>query len=261
VAPARPTTADDPRLDRFADEVLPGLADRFRDVRLTLAAGDPLAHPGVVPMLGGLDRGLRMRVRLDTPGTLLADGAVARSLAAVRVPVEVRVALLGATAATHDAVAGRPGGHGLVTAGLAALAAAGVPCSVSSVPVSRNLHELPALAAATVAAGRKLHLAYPRPSGAPGRRTAPGVRAPIDDVRAAVAAALPSLEECLAGATGLPACALPPTLRPLRLDGPGSGRADAGLAACGRCASLQSCVGVDAEYVQEFGERGLEPFT
>ena len=50
-------------------------------------------------------------------------------------------------------------------------------------------------------------------------------------------------------------------LRVVRADGFGSPRADPGLAPCGRCRALESCVGVDAAYVGEFGERGLEPLA
>lgn len=111
-------------------------------IHVLVEGGEPLVRDDAETILGAAAR--RMFTALRTHAVTIDDAAAARlaDLGLGRVYVD----LMG-TAATHDALVGRPGAFAAAGAGIAALRRRGVPVSVLAVLCAPNAAELPALAA------------------------------------------------------------------------------------------------------------------
>ncbi len=260
--PPRTVAADRPStlagIQAFCREVLPALVALHRDVRLSLSAGDVLRDPDLAAILAALDAVRGVRVTVQTPGTALCDPAVIRALAGTRCLTCVGVTRLGATAAVHDAVAGRAGAFDELQRGLQAARPAGIPLVVSMVLVAANAGDLRAVATQCLDRGERLTLRMPvLDTGAVAPRF-PALLVPLNDVRRRLNADLPLYLRALDLVCDLPLCAAPPALRSRVTTSPSRpARFRAHPATCDRCALVASCPGVDTVYVETFGERGL----
>ena len=109
---------------------------------LILSGGEPLARPDWLA-LATHARGLGFALRIFTNGTLVT-ATVADQIASLR-PLEIEVSLLGAIAATHDAITRRPGAFARTVAGVRALRRRGVPVLLKAMVMTRNAAELGAI--------------------------------------------------------------------------------------------------------------------
>lgn len=158
-------------LSRLSAQEWCGVLDDLRALgclTVTLTGGEPLAHPEFLTIARAVrDRALALRVL--TNGSLL-DRAMAEELAALD-PLAVELSLHGASAATHDRAAGRPGAFNALMTALDHLQAVAVPLVLKS-PLTRiNEGELEAMLALAAARGLLLRVdptLKPRDDGDPG---------------------------------------------------------------------------------------------
>lgn len=119
---------------------------------LTITGGEPLLRPDFAEIYRhARERGLVVTV--FTNGTLATDEIAA--LFRAWPPRKVEISLYGATAGTHDAVAGVPGSHARAWAGIRRLRANGIRVVLKTILMKSNLAELEALEkqAAEIGAG------------------------------------------------------------------------------------------------------------
>lgn len=103
--------------------------------------GEPLHRPDFPTVLAHV--ATRAMTRLRTNATLIDDAMAARLRDANL--GDALIDVLGATAATHDALTGVPGSHARMMAGVAALQRAGVPVTLLTIMNRRNVGELQAV--------------------------------------------------------------------------------------------------------------------
>ncbi len=107
---------------------------------LTITGGEPLLRPDFAEIYRHA-RNLGLVVTVFSNGTLVTAGIA--ELFREWPPRKVEISLCGATAETHDAIAGVPGAHARTWAGIRRLQAAGVRLALKTVLLKRNLGELP----------------------------------------------------------------------------------------------------------------------
>lgn len=231
-------------------------------VDLVLVGDDALNVADPVGLVRRLSAFGPAHVQIVTPGTRLADPALARGVAGLVPRPSLTLSLLGPDAATHDALAGCPGAFDTLVASIATSRAAGLDLRVNVVVVAPNAVVLDRVVARAAGLGVpvRLVLFHSDPGHPPALLRA---NLPAFDV---VAASLRRLDESLLDAVvevvDVPLCVLPPTLRgravfaAASLPDPAVRRP----AACTRCpASGTRCPGPTRGAVDFLGEAGLEP--
>ena len=110
-------------------------------ISLMFEGGEPLVRADFLDVLRHCAP--RAMTRLRTNATLI-DAAMAQALRDANLG-DALVDVLGATAATHDALTGTPGSHGRLLDGIDALRTAGIPVTLLTIMNRRNVGELQAV--------------------------------------------------------------------------------------------------------------------
>jgi len=215
---------------------------------------DALSHPRIVELVAQAARRGRP-VSLIGPPRLGVTAAAATRLATAGLRKWV-TALLGASAAGHDRIAGREGAFQAVGEATVAMSAAGVAVELVTPLIRPVLAELAAIARCARELGSGAHtlLAY-APDSMVGT-SFDGLVPPFDELRAALAPlSTVSME-------GLPLCVLP---EPRQADAASFDRTDSNLhvvhpeTTCGRCELKPRCPGVATTVERVVGSTGLVP--
>lgn len=245
-------------------EALPGAEARAS----VAAAGGAVLHGGEPTLRPDLDQLIAIaarggEVQLETNGRAFAlAGRAARARSAGLGAASV--ALLGAQARSHDALAQAPGAFRQSLAGAIALRAAGVRLAVRLVVTRSSLPELPAMAALALGLGAEaVRFSFARADGEGG--PARGyLLARYESARPAIESAAAALRKAGRAVTvdGAPRCAIPdgalasPTRPACFAPGPPD---DAFSPRCDGCALRDGCPGVPAGYLARFGDGELRP--
>ncbi len=220
---------------------------------LTFVGGEPTLDPALPAALAEAKALGFEGLGLQTNARRLAEPGFLATLVAAGLG-DVHLTVLGADAAVHDYHTGVAGSFAQLAAGVEALRASGLPFVATTVVTRSTFRSLQPIAAWLQARGaRAWHLCVVTNAGAAAHafdRVVPrlGMALPfaLQALDAARKAGLPAF------VSGAPLCALGPFAR-WSLDAP----ARAYGATCERCAARAACPGVDARYLQRYGEEEL----
>lgn len=255
VAPGLLASRADHLGDRLAEVVRGGVP-----VDLVLVGDDALNVPDPVGLIGRLLRCRPGHVRIVTPGTLLAQPALARSLADLDPRPALTLSLLGPDAGTHDRLVGRQGAFAELEASLVNCHDAGLDVLLNLVIVGDNADLLDLTVARAEAFRVPSRLVLYRSEPAHTRDFLLANLPPLDLVAAALARLPAGLEHAVAEVVDVPLCVLPPSLRGRATFSEASlpDPADQAPAACAACpAAGIRCPGPTRGYLRLLGERGL----
>jgi len=244
----------------FFRALLAAMSARTPPVRLVVTGDDWARDPHLDALLTDLATGPAVPVDFYGPSTRLADLALAQRLAALPALGAVTLTLQSPEPARHDAITGAPGSGAQALAAIANLRALGHTPRLNAVLTARGVDALPGLLrwldderlAVTL-------LGFIPDHGIVHGWDAAAVMAPMDAIRAALAADVARSARTVATLTELPRCAVPPMLHG-RLGAPpvGLDREPARFpATCAGCADRPGCAGVSSSYERRFGGAGL----
>jgi hypothetical protein len=222
---------------------------------LTLAGGEPTLVPTLAAVVACARRLGFTRVGLQTNGRRLCDGAYTRELARAGL-TDVHFSLHGATPEAHDYHTGVTGTFAEAIAGMQTARLTGLELVVTTVVTRSNfrlLSALPPLLAAREVSGWLLVMPHAAGRGHDG----------FDRIVPRHALALPFALHALSLARqrgisawirGAPRCLLGP-----HGDWSLSGEVRSFAAGCETCRARKACDGVDASYLERFGDTELLP--
>jgi hypothetical protein len=241
---------------------LAGVASSGIPVDLVLVGDDVLNVPDALGLVRRLSAFGPAHVQIVTPGTRLADPALARGLADLDPRPSLTLSLLGSDAATHDRLAGCPGAYDVLAASIANGRAAGLDLRVNVVVVAPNAAVLDRVVARAAALGVPARLVMFHSEPGHGRDFLVANLPALDVVAASLRRLDGPLLDAVVEAVDVPLCVLPPALRgkavfaTASLPDPAVRRP----AACTRCpASGTRCPGPTRGAVDLLGEAGLTP--
>jgi hypothetical protein len=233
-----------------------------RPASIILSGGEPTLRDDL-PTLLRRAKSQGAHVVLETHGMHLADDVLRGALRDAGLD-ELVVSLHSADDGVSDAITRTPGGHARTLAGVEACLRDGLKVGIHAVVDARTAEGLPAHAALVLGRLRGVRrVSYSMPT-----RYFDGARyraamAPLDLVRPGLIAAARALraggvEARVLGMSGFPLCATeePAPQRDVT-EGERGGRVLG--AACAGCSARPRCVGVPADYLAVFGERGMQP--
>lgn len=239
--------------------LLAWVRERPERIVLHVTGHDWLRHPHLDALLGALERGPGVPLRLQGPSLALADRALARRVAALPGLQHVATTLQSSDPREHDAMVGRPGAHARLLAALEVLSEEGVAVLLTLVLTRRALRTLPATLAWLRERGRAAQLC----AFVPDRAMEGGERAlaPLDELRAALAGVAPADHAAIASLVGVPPCGAPAALRGALAPAIDTAERERAVfpAPCAGCAGRARCPGVPESYARVYGARGLEP--
>ena len=231
---------------------------------VVVTGGEPTLVPWLPDVLrSACDLGYRQIV-LQTNGTRLAEGGLARTLAGLD-GLSLFVSLPAHDEAVADAVTGRGDLHAAKVAGIQAALAAGLSVSINHVVCRQNLPHVETfvswLAGSFAPLPTRLVFSFPLPAGrarAEGARTIPRYREAAPAILAGLrrAGAL-GLMAHVAGICGLPTC-VEPALRDFPEPHPEDFDQSRGpdrvkFPGCGACPWVRRCPGVPMRYLELYG--------
>jgi molybdenum cofactor biosynthesis enzyme MoaA len=228
---------------------------------ITFVGGEPALDPSLVDRVAAARAKGFTRIGVQTNGRALADASLSASLARAGL-TDAHLSIHGADAAVHDYHTGIEGSLQAALAAAAALRANGVTVVVATVVTRSNFRNLTPLARLLGARGVAAWLLeFPRVAG----RAASAFDRVVPRLGLAVPFALHAMEAARAAGVdawirGVPLCLLGPfasrALRaPTEEEVDIEGRAFA--ATCERCDARASCEGVEADYLERFGDGEL----
>lgn len=252
-------------------EWVDAIAASGRD-RITFSGGEPTIHPEFTSLVKRA-AAHGAWVDVQTNAVRLARDGFAEELRELGVR-GVFVSFHSHIAEVSDAMTRAPGTHVRTVAGIERALAAGLHVELNCVVEARNHAHLAEHAAFIVerfVAGdrRVAKVEYSHPSNYYEREAWRARAVPLDEVRGPLRAAIACLravgvEVSAVGTCGFPPCVVGDVAAELRqMDRAAEEEHDAQgrrfVEPCGRCAHQPHCLGVRNEYVELFGDRGLEP--
>ena len=247
------------RLGSVLAELEPALGLNPR-VRIVLHGDDVLEVPGFDTLLERVGDALPgAEIALITPGTRLSSPGEAARLVAAGVS-RVSLTLLGPDAATHDALAGRPGAFDELSASLTAAREAGLEVELTVVALRDNLARLGAIFARAAGWGQRPRLTFFDERGARPALAATHL-APAGAIARALETGRDRIEPSLTSVRAAPWCALPAWAR-TRAEREEPVEPEVHPAPCQGCALTdQGCPRVGRGYLGQFGEEDLTSRT
>ncbi|HOI09711.1 MAG TPA: hypothetical protein PK313_04450 [Myxococcota bacterium] len=249
----------------LARRVLAPARRRGALVRAVLEADDLARHPRLAEIADAIHRETPFPLWLMAPCNTLAEPGAAARVAALPALGGAMLTLFGATAPTHDAIAGRAGAFREAIRALRNLAAARrLRLGVKILATVPSLDEVRDMVATTRHFRAEATLVYPYDDYRDGNPDGNVALRPLIPRADAVLRVLSAQADAIRASGGtlvdFPDCAVPPSLRDRlvrehaealsRYPVPG---------ACRRCARADRCARVPLAYLAAHGEAGLSP--